>query len=210
MRDKVPPEKIKTGVETLDAILEGGLPKGSMTVFAGTPGSGKTILSQQIGFFNATKEKPAIFFQTLSEPTAKTLNFASQFSYFDQSKVSDSAHFIDLGDIMRSKGVEHGVKLLIDAVVKIKPALVVIDSFKAFEDITSSSEELRKFTYEVAIKLLAWQCTTLLLGEFGKTELESSPLLSIVDGIFVFSQKQVAGHSGCHCRVREQVARISD
>jgi len=37
--------RIATGVPNLDAIFNGGLPEGSVTVVSGPPGSGKTILS---------------------------------------------------------------------------------------------------------------------------------------------------------------------
>lgn len=36
---------LETGVPNLDAILGGGLPSGCVTVLAGPPGSGKTILA---------------------------------------------------------------------------------------------------------------------------------------------------------------------
>ncbi len=64
----------------------------SMVVFRSDPwlcflvtlGSGKIILSQQIGFSNASPEFPAIFLQILTEPTRKTLRFLSQFQYFEK------------------------------------------------------------------------------------------------------------------------------
>src|SRR5437868_2620104 len=97
--------RVATGVRNLDEILSGGLPIGTLTVFAGTPGSGKTILSQQIAFKNAAPKNRALFFQTLSEPTAKTLRYLKQFSFFDQKKLDDgSVEFIDLGDILRDEG----------------------------------------------------------------------------------------------------------
>jgi circadian clock protein KaiC len=183
-------EKIKTGVLNLDEILQGGLPKGSITVLAGTPGSGKTILSQQISFFNATAESPVIFFQTLSEPTVKTLGYLSQFDFFDKEKLGKSVHFIDLGDILRSNGIEQAVSLFVAHIKKIRPAIVVIDSFKVFDDLAHSREEYRKFSYEIALHLMAWECTALLLGEFGKNEIESNPLFSVVDGILVMFQRK--------------------
>ncbi len=76
--------RISTGVRNLDEILTGGLPEGNLTVFAGTPGSGKTILYQQIAFKSAAPDSPVIFFQTLSEPTAKTLKYLKQFDFYDQ------------------------------------------------------------------------------------------------------------------------------
>ncbi|MCJ2534258.1 MAG: hypothetical protein LN364_03375 [Candidatus Thermoplasmatota archaeon] len=36
--------RITTGIERLDQILNGGLPNNSVTLVSGTPGSGKTIM----------------------------------------------------------------------------------------------------------------------------------------------------------------------
>lgn len=187
-------ERISTSVRNLDEILSGGLPIGQLTVLAGSPGSGKTILSQQIVFKNATPEKSAIFFQTLSEPTAKTLRYLKQFNFFDQKKLEDgSIKFIDLGEILRSQGLAQAVELLMSHVKQIKPSFVVIDSFKVFADLASSTEELRKFSYEIAINLLAWECTTFFLGEFGPKDIETNPLFSIIDGIIMMRIRLESG-----------------
>jgi circadian clock protein KaiC len=68
-RDKIP--RIETGVRNLDEVFGGGLPKGSVTVVSGPPGSGKTILAQQICFHTASPKSRVLYFNTLSEPTAK-------------------------------------------------------------------------------------------------------------------------------------------
>ncbi|HXH75945.1 MAG TPA: ATPase domain-containing protein [Bacteriovoracaceae bacterium] len=187
-------DRILTGVRNLDKVLHGGIPLGELTVFAGSPGSGKTTLSQQIIFKNATPEKRAIFFQTLSEPTAKTLKYLKQFSFFDPKKLEDgSIQFIDLGEIIRSDGLEKGSELLMKHIKQIQPAFVVIDSFKVFEDLSQSKEELRKFSYEIAINLMAWECTTFFLGEFSPGDIEINPLFSIIDGIITLKVRLESG-----------------
>lgn len=186
--------RITTGIRNFDEILSGGLPSGTITVFAGTPGSGKTILSQQIAFKNATVEAPALFVQTLSEPTAKTLKYLRQFDFYDARKIDDkSIHFVDLGEILRSEGLNEAVNLLMSHVKRVRPALVIIDSFKVFEDLAESREELRKFSYEVAINLMGWECTSLLLGEFNPGDIENNPLFSIVDGIVTLKSYAESG-----------------
>ena len=67
--------RIPTGVPNLDELLNGGLPKASVTVVSDAPGSGKTIFTQQICFHNATAKTRVLSFSTLSEPTAKTLRY---------------------------------------------------------------------------------------------------------------------------------------
>jgi circadian clock protein KaiC len=194
MKTKTQDRRIPTGVRNLDDVLSGGLPAGTLTVLAGTPGTGKTILSQQIVFNNATSQNRALMFQTLSEPTAKTLRYLKQFSLFDPKKLDDeSVQFVDLGEILRAEGLEKAITLLMGHVKRVKPAFVVIDSFKVFEDLARSQEELRKFIYEIAVNLMGWECTTLLLGEFSPHDIETNPLFSVVDGVVFLKNISEAG-----------------
>ncbi len=187
-------ERIQSGVRNLDALLSGGFPARSITVFGGTPGSGKTTIAQQICFHNASPERKALFFQTLSEPTAKTLRYLQQFDFFDRQKLDDgSVEFVDLGGIMRTKGLEQASAMMMDHLRRVRPAFVVVDSFKVFNDLAGNQEELRKFAYEVAINLMAWECTGFLLGEFSETELQENPLSSIVDGIVLMIARETSG-----------------
>jgi circadian clock protein KaiC len=188
-------DRLNSGVRNLDDIFDGGLPRGSVTVLSGPPGSGKTILTQQICFHNATPTSRILYFNTLSEPTAKTLRYLRQFTFFDPMKLTNAIQFVDLGGIVRNDGLEQINALIMDHVKKVKPSIVVIDSFKVFDDLSRSKEELRKFGYEIAVNLMAWETTALLLGEYGTTDYEQNPLFSIVDGLLVLAQREVAGEN---------------
>jgi len=185
--------RIETGVRNLDQLVRGGLPKGSVVVIGGSPGAGKTIFTQQICFHTASATQRVLYFNTLSEPTAKTLRYLSQFSFFDAQKLDTAIRFVDLGMILRAQGLEEASKLIMDHVKKVKPAIVVIDSFKAFNDLARSNEELRKFGYEIAVNLMAWESTTFLLGEYAESEIETNPLFSIVDGLVMITQREQSG-----------------
>ncbi|MBA2332456.1 MAG: circadian clock protein KaiC, partial [Actinobacteria bacterium] len=50
-------KRLATGVPELDLVLGGGLLPGSLVVIAGGPGTGKTILAEQISFAAATPER---------------------------------------------------------------------------------------------------------------------------------------------------------
>ena len=43
-------KRITTGIEAVDRILGGGFPANSINIIMGSPGSGKTILAEQIVF----------------------------------------------------------------------------------------------------------------------------------------------------------------
>jgi circadian clock protein KaiC len=184
---------IPTGITNLDLILSGGLIRGSSVAVVGPPGSGKTILAQQISFNHAAPERPVVYFSTLSEPGAKTLFYLNKFSYFDPGKIDTCIHFVDLGVLLRTKGLDETLALVVERVKKLKPALAVVDSFKVFEDMAASTEELRKFSYQLVINLITRKCTTLFLGEYHGREFERNPLFSIIDGLVMMSQRELSG-----------------
>jgi circadian clock protein KaiC len=193
MTKKAASARVETGSPNLDALPSGGLPKGSVTVLAGPPGSGKTVLSQQVCFHNATPARRALYFNTLSEPTAKHLRHLAPFAFFDPAKVGSAVHLVDLGELLRADGLGPAAALVKEHVKRLEPALVVIDSFKVFDDLEGSRERRRKFGYELAVNLMAWEVTALLLGEYGPDDVATNPLFSIVDGLVMLSQRERFG-----------------
>lgn len=195
-------QRIETGVKNLDALFFGGLPTGSVTVMGGAPGSGKTILTQQICFHNASPTRRVLYFSTLSEPTAKTLRYLRPFEFFDSSKLdAGGIRFVDLGVIMRKEGLQETCEMIMAQVKEVKPAIVVIDSFKSFDDLAKSQQELRKFGYELAVNLMAWEATTFLIGEYGPSDFQTNPLFSIVDALIMVSQREQSGEQQRYLQV---------
>jgi circadian clock protein KaiC len=191
-RERLKIPRLETGIPNLDAILHGGLPKNAVTMLAGPPGSGKTILTQQICFHHATQGGRVLYFNTLSEPVAKTLLYLQPFTFFDPAVLDDRIRFIDLGVMLRTQGLEPAGQLLMDHIKQFKPSMVVIDSYKVFDDLAQSSEELRKFTYELVVQLMAWECTSFMLGEYNPEQLEH-PTYSAIDGIFTIRHRELSG-----------------
>ncbi len=183
---------LPTGVPNLDTLLDGGIPRGSLIAVSGAPGSGKTILVQQICFHNASPDDRVLYFGTLSEPTAKLLRNLKQFAFFDKTKIGNQIEFVDLGE-MSKVGITECVELITQHLRRVKPTIIVIDSFKVFDDLAQSRQELRTFGYDIAVTLMAWEATTFLIGEYAVNEYQTNPLFSIADGLFVMSQRQLFG-----------------
>lgn len=194
-------QRMTTGVRNLDEVFHGGVPRGSAVVVAGPPGAGKTILAQQICFHNASVEHSALYFSTLSEPTAKTLRYLREFSFFDATKFDEAMRFIDLGLVLRTRGLEESAKLIVEQVKQYQPSIVVIDSFRVFDDLAKSKHELRQFSYELAVGLMAWETTSFLLGEYAPEAVGTEPLFSMVDGLVTMAHREEAGEQQRFIRV---------
>lgn len=176
-------QKLSTGIPGLDNIISGGFPKLSINIVAGPPGSGKTILVQQIIYTNASPTCKVLYLTTLSEPSIKMLHYLQKFTFFDSEKVGRDVIYLDIGEVIRNKGLENAISVIIKHVQEYKPTIVGIDSFKAIHDMARDPVEARKFGFDLAVRLATWAITAFFVGEYTPQEIQEEPIFAIADGI---------------------------
>lgn len=178
-------KRLRTGIAELDRVLGGGLEPGSTVVLAGAPGTGKTILAQQICFANATPERKAIYYTTLSEPHSKLVRHLEPFRFFERQALGVSVEIIHLGELVRDES-GNGLGPVVTEVVRkcfeANPVVVVIDSAKALSDFVSEPQ-LRTAYYDLASRVAHTGTVLLLLGEYAPHEVENAAEFSLADGI---------------------------
>jgi circadian clock protein KaiC len=185
-----PLERLSTGSDAFDRILDGGLPVRSMTVIAGEPGAGKTLFALQMLFHLARQGKKGLYFTTLSEPSLKLLQYMQQFSFFDEDAVGKQVVFVDLGSVVRGRNAEDTLTSISDRVEAEEPAIVIIDSFKAMRDLLSDTPSIRTFVYDLAVHMAGWGATTLFVGEYSREEIAHLAECAIADGILRFGTER--------------------
>lgn len=192
MTQKVPIRRLPTGVPGLDEVLGGGVPEFSFNLIAGGPGAGKTTLAHQIMFALATPDRPALFLTLLGEPPLKMLRYQQQFTFFDIAKINDSIRFVNLGEEVRTGGLDNVLARITQEVESTAPAIVVVDSFRSIVHAASRADtgllDLQNFVQELGMRLTGWEATTFLVGEYEPTEGESNPVFTVADGLFSLSQ----------------------
>jgi len=196
-------ERIPTHVPNLDEILHGGLPQHSAVLITGVPGSGKTILANQIAYGNATPENKALMVTTVSEPLARLIQYTQGFSFFDLEKVGSAVIYEDIGPLLLEGNGEKALAQVTELVLEHRPALLVVDSFKAIHDLADSEAGLRRALYQLAASLATLPCTTLLVGEYAADDLAHMAETTIVDGIIELANRPIGLRDYRSLRVRK-------
>ena len=185
-------ERLPSGNSRLDEILHGGLLKNAINLIVGVPGSGKTILSQQFAFRNATKKQPALYLSTLSEPLDKILRFGETLKVFDHEAVRDGrVIYEDLGHVLGEDGLDH-IHASVERYLKeLRPGVVVIDSFRAFHAVAGDTVAFRRFLYDLTRLLSASATTAVWNAPYTRGQALDAAEFAVADSIIALDIKQV-------------------
>jgi circadian clock protein KaiC len=186
--------RISSGNAQLDAILGGGFPANSINIVMGEPGSGKTILAERLIFANAKlKEdpRPILYLTTLSEPLEKVIRYLQQFSFYDEEQLLTGAiRYDSIAVDLEERGVAALVPKLKEIITTSSPKIIVIDSFKAVHDLSTSVPEMRRLLYGVSGLLSAYDTTAFFLGEYSEEQIPTFPEFAVADGMVELARKK--------------------
>jgi len=214
-------ERLASGNQRLDEILNGGLLKNSINLIVGVPGSGKTILSQQFAFHNATDERPALYLSTLSEPLDKILRFGETLKIFDPDAIRKGrVVYEDLGQVLGGDGLDQIVSAVERFLKELRPGVVVIDSFRAFQAVSGDSTSFRRFLYGLTRLFSASATTALWNAPYTRGQALDAAEFAVADCIIALDVKQVGARElrvmqvlklrGSAYRSGEHAYRIND
>jgi circadian clock protein KaiC len=193
--------RISTGSAQADEILGGGFPDNSINIVMGQPGTGKTIFAEHLVFHNADDTRPILYLMTLSEPLAKVVRYLQGFRFFDEEKLGSAVIYEDLGAELAEKGIEALVPRLKETIKTMSPKMIVIDSFKAVHDLTSSTTEMRRLVYEISGLFTAYDTTAFLLGEYCEEDIARYPEFAVADAIVELSRRKLGTRDERYFRV---------
>jgi circadian clock protein KaiC len=178
-------KRISTGIAGLDVVLDGGLEPGAVVLLAGAPGTGKTIMAQQVCFAAGTAAHKGVYYTTVSEPHTKLIRHLKPFTFFDAGSLGSRVEHIHLGDFLRPgrpDGLEPMVAEIVRKTLEDEPAVVVIDSSKMLSDF-ASERELRGAFYDLSASFAETDAVLLLVGEYTPGELGTGIEFALADGI---------------------------
>jgi len=192
-------EKIKTGIEELDSILEGGIPRGHSVLLAGSCGTGKTILSQEFLFAGAREYDEVGIYISLSESREKMISNLESFEFYDAKMMEENKiKIVDITQDARLMNLEpltvNGVMNMISSIIRDSEAKrVVIDSVTAICNSLGNEKNIRDFLFELGLQLEYLDCTTLFISEVPPMEFTYSVFgveEFIADGVILLREME--------------------
>ena len=181
-------DRASTGIMGLDELIEGGLPKGSLTILAGSPGSGKTIASAQFLHHGAIELGENGIYVSLSERKDVFMKNMERFSLdFASLENKGSFKFLDFATT-REPGISSILKTLLTEAFSMKAERLVVDSFSAMALAFEKPIDARVVLHAFEKLMRQVNCTTILLVEIptGNSSLGLGFEEFVADGIILF------------------------
>ncbi|MHA7632196.1 ATPase domain-containing protein [Corallococcus sp. M7] len=182
---KSPAKRLVTNVPRLDFITKGGLIVGSSYAIIGPPGSGKTVLANQIAFQHVKNGGKALYVTLLSESHGRMLENLSQMTFFDADVIPDRLQYLSGYRDLERDGLKGLLELLRKNAQAHGTTLLIIDGMDAAKEFARSDLSFKRFLQDLQTFSSILGCTTLLLAPHHEGEIH--PENTAVDGIFELS-----------------------
>lgn len=180
-----PTKRLVTNVPRLDFITKGGLIQGSSYAIIGPPGSGKTVLANQIAFQHVRNGGKAIYVTLLSESHGRMLENLSQMKFFDGSIIPEKLQYLSAYRELEKDGLKGLLELVRKNAQQHGATLLIIDGMDAARELSRTDLTFKRFLQDLQTFCSILGCTTLLLAPHHTGEIH--PENTAVDGIFELS-----------------------
>lgn len=175
------PNQIRSGIEGLDTILAGGFIPGGITIVQGRPGTGKTILANQMCFHHARSGGRALYVTLLAESHARMLMHLGSLEFFKPGVIPDKVYYVSAFAVLEADGLRGLLTLLRREVQAHDATLLVLDGLVAAERKAESNLEYKKFVHGLQVQAAVANCAMFLVSSAGEGEGEVTAEHTMVD-----------------------------
>ena len=186
------------GIEGLDLILDGGLPRGCFYLVQGDPGSGKTTLALQF-LLEGMREGEKVLYITLSETKEELLKVTQSHGWslegirlLELSAIESLLEPESQTTVFHSSEVDlkEVTKLLLEEMRQGQPSRIVFDSLSEFRLMAETPLRYRRALLNLKKEFVGDQGTVLLLDDkMDNSRIGADPhVLSLAHGVIELQQ----------------------
>ncbi|MEM2341895.1 MAG: ATPase domain-containing protein [Candidatus Bathyarchaeia archaeon] len=182
-------DRVSTGDQNLDRLMEGGFPKGSLILLAGNPGVGKTVFGanfickgvkdfDETGVYVSLAEDRETFYSNISK------HFGTN---CEECGKRGMCIFLDYATV-KEEGISAMLESILEEIMKVNAKRLVIDSFTAMAQAFKEQFESRIILHTILGKIVRKMgCTTLLICEvpYGANMISKGMEEFVADGVIV-------------------------
>lgn len=162
-------------------MLGGGLIEGASYIVQGSPGAGKTILSNQIAFASVAGGRKVLYVTLLAETHDRLFQSLGTLNFFDQHQLGVTISYVSVFQTLRDEGLSAVVELLRKEIRRQGASLLVFDGLLNARDRADTPLDVKTFVAEVQSQAAFVGCTVLFLASTRVSE--DSPEHTMVDGV---------------------------
>lgn len=181
-------DRIPTGIDEFDKMIEGGFKKNSITLISGGAGSGKTTFGFEFLYNGTQVGEKGVYLTFEEDPESIKENMRRYGFDADTQEQQGNLEIIKVNpeDALRLVDEDYGA--IHDALKKTGASRVVVDSLGAFELLVQDGYKTRKCISNLVDWFRASKCTTIITAEAEQNPTSYSKhgiVEFLVDGVVV-------------------------
>jgi len=182
-------DRVATGVDGLDRVIEGGFRKNSLILIAGNSGTGKTVFSAQFLYRGAVDYGENGIYVSFAESRETFYKNMKPFGFdFERLEKENRFKFLSLLTV-KEVAVPSILKMIMEEIDKINAKRLVIDSLSALIQAFTNPHDARIFIHMVLGRIVQQAgCTTLIIVEvpYGEEKIGLGIEEFVADGVLFF------------------------
>jgi len=179
--------RVPTYIPGFDELIEGGFSQESIILFAGNPGSGKSIFAAQFLYEGATRDSENGVYVSFSETRVSLLRNLLRFGWdYERLEAEGLIKILDLSTT-KEIGIQSNLNRILETIKDVDANRLVIDSITALTLPLEKPADVRFLIHLLYRFLKQVGCTTIMISDipWGSQKIGSSVEEFIVDSLIL-------------------------
>jgi circadian clock protein KaiC len=156
---------------------------------AGAPGTGKTVLGNQVAFHHVARGGRAVYVTLLAESHGRMMMHLGAMRFLRREAIGHSLHYVSGYAALKAEGAEGLLRQLYRSVRDHQASLLVMDGLLPVQDMAGSRLAFREFLHNLAVHNALAGCTTLMLTN--QQDNTQDPQFTMVDGVLELAHQNL-------------------